>query len=260
MPTEQAPGDLVIRAATGADAEALRDLYLATRKAAEPAMPPQIHTPEEVLAHIREGLERHEVWVAADAGSGAVVGFAKIAGDWLDSLYVTPGNQGEGVGTTLLDLTKAQRPRGFALWVFTDNEAARRFYRHRGLVELEHTDGAGNEERTPDVRMDWPGEEPMAYLRAGIDAVDDEIAVLLARRQALTAAVQDHKERDSGFSGHAGRDRDRERAIAERMARHAPGLGVERMARVVDAVISVSLDAWEKRRDTSAEGHGGEVG
>jgi chorismate mutase len=60
--------------------------------------------------------------------------------------------------------------------------------------------------------------------------------------------------------GHAGRDPERERAIAERMARHAPGLGADRMARVMDAVISVSLDAWEKRRETSAGGDGREVG
>jgi len=248
--------DLTIRPATSADAEALARLYLATREAAEPAMPPQVHTPEEVLAHTREILDRHEVWVAVGGRDEAAVGYAEVAGDWLNSLYVAPAHQRQGVGAALLALVKAQRPRGFALWVFESNRGARRFYRRHGLVELEHTDGSGNEERAADVRMDWPGEEPMSYLRAGIDAVDDEIAVLLARRHALTAAVQEHKER----GGHAGRDPDRERAIAERMARHAPGLGVERMARVVDAVITVSLDAWEKRREGSPEPGAGEVG
>jgi chorismate mutase len=160
----------------------------------------------------------------------------------------------------LLDLAKSRRPDGFALWVFVSNAPARGFYHRRGLVELEHTDGSDNEERAPDVRMAWPGERPLEYLRAEIDRVDDELAVLLARRQALTAAVQGHKQRSRGRGGHAGRDAERERAIAERMARHAPGLGVDRMARVMDAVISVSLDAWEKRRDMSTAPPDGEVG
>jgi chorismate mutase/ribosomal protein S18 acetylase RimI-like enzyme len=248
--------DLVLRPAAPDDAEAIAALYLATREAAVPAMPPQIHTSDEVRDHARREIDRHEVWVATDGPEGEVVGYAALSDAWLDGLYVAPGHQGRGVGTALLDLAKARRPRGFALWVFASNQPARRLYRRHGLVELEHTDGSGNEERSPDVRMDWPGEEPMSYFRAGIDAVDDEIAVLLARRQALTAAVQDHKP----TGGHAGRDPERERAIAERMARHAPGLGAERMARVMDAVISVSLDAWEKRRETSAGGDAGEVG
>ena len=248
--------DLVLRRAEPEDADAIAELYLATREAAVPAMPPQIHTPEEVRDHTRGLLARHEAWVAADGAGGEVVGYAVLSDAWLDALYVAPAHQGRGVGTALLDLAKARRPRGFALWVFASNEPARRLYRRHGLVELEHTDGSGNEERSPDLRMDWPGEDPMSWFRAGIDTVDDEIAVLLARRQARTAAVQDLKRP----GGHAGRDPDRERAIAERMARHAPGLGADRMARVMDAVISVSLDAWEKRRETSAGGDGREVG
>lgn len=248
--------DLLLRPAEPEDADAIAGLYLATREAAVPAMPPQIHTPDEVRDHTGRVLARDEAWVATDGAEGEVIGYAVLSDAWLDALYVAPAHQGRGVGTALLDLAKARRPRGFALWVFASNEPARRLYRRHGLVELEHTDGSGNEERSPDVRMDWPGEDPMSWFRAGIDTVDDEIAVLLARRQALTAAVQDLKRP----GGHAGRDPDRERAIAERMARHAPGLGADRMARVMDAVISVSLDAWEKRRETSAGGDGREVG
>lgn len=249
--------ELVLRPATDEDARGIAGLHVAARRAAEPAMPPIAHPAEEVLGFVERTLAHDEVWVATgNASGGEVVGYAVLEDDWLHSLYVAPAHQGTGVGSALLDLAKARRPRGFALWVFASNEPARRFYRRRGLVELEHTDGSANEERSPDLRMAWPGEAPMAFLRAGIDAVDDEIAVLLARRQALTAAVQDHKER----GGHAGRDRERERVIAERMARHAPGLGADRMARVMDAVISMSLDAWEKRREGSADGRPGEVG
>jgi chorismate mutase len=173
-----------------------------------------------------------------------VAGYARFDREWLDDLYVDPGEQGAGVGSALLDLVKAQRPTGFCLWVFESNERARAFYRRHGLVELEHTDGADNMERSPDLRMAWPGADPVAYFRSEIDDVDQILAVLLGRRAALTGAVQDHK----GVSGHAGRDPEREREIAQRMSTHAPGLGVDAVARIMHTVIEESLDAWEGRR------------
>jgi chorismate mutase len=106
-------------------------------------------------------------------------------------------------------------------------------------VELEHTDGSTNEERSPDLRMAWPGADPVGYLRSQIDEVDDELAVLLARRAALTSAVQAYKP----VPGHAGRDLERERAIARRMAERAPQLGDQALRRIMHEVISVSLDA-----------------
>ena len=139
---------------------------------------------------------------------------------------------------------KARRPRGFALWVFESNAPARAFYARHGLLELEHTDGADNQERSPDLRMAWPGGDPVAYFRGEIDDVDQTLAVLLARRAALTAAVQEHKD----VSGHAGRDPERERQIAERMstprARARRRRGRPDHARRDRGV----LDAWESRR------------
>ena len=35
--------------------------------------------------------------------------------------------------------------------------AAQRCYERQGFVAVERTDGAGNEEREPDVRLVWPG-------------------------------------------------------------------------------------------------------
>ena len=46
-------------------------------------------------------------------------------------------------------------PDGFGFWVFAANEAAQRFYEARGARALYATDGADNEERTPDVRYLW---------------------------------------------------------------------------------------------------------
>jgi len=230
--------DLLLRPATTDDADELTELYLATRRAAVPAMPPQQHSHESVLAFMTGVIVDKEVWVAEIDG---IVGFATLTEAFLDALYVGPDHQGFGIGTALLDLAKARRPDGFALWVFASNAPARGFYRRHGLVELEHTDGSGNEEHSPDLRMAWPGTDPIGFLRRQIDEVDDDLALVLARRFALTAAVQDHKDQP----GNQGRDPARERQIHDRMAAHAPGLGAQRLGRIMDAVIGASLDAYE---------------
>jgi chorismate mutase/GNAT superfamily N-acetyltransferase len=234
--------DLVLRPATTDDAEQLTELYIATRRAAEPAMPPQLHSAESVLAHTTGVIVEKEVWVAE---SDEILGFATLDRAFLDALYVGPDHQGFGIGTALLDLAKARRPDGFALWVFASNAPARGFYRRHGLVELEHTDGFANEERSPDVRMAWPGADPIAFLRRQIDDVDDDLALVLARRFALTATVQGYKSRP----GQEGRDPARERQIAqkmvERMSGHASGLDADALGRIMHAIITESLDAYE---------------
>ncbi len=140
------------------------------------------------------------------------------------------------LGAALLDVAKSELPDGFCLWVFESNAGARSFYRRHGLVELEHTDGSGNAEQSPDVRMAWPGRDPLAYLRHLIDDVDDQLGELLARRVALTRTVQGHKS-------DTGRDPGREREVAARIGARAPELGEERVARIVHAIITESLDA-----------------
>jgi len=51
---------------------------------------------------------------------------------------------------------QARRPAGLELWTFQVNDGARRFYERHGFRAVEVTDGAGNEERQPDVRYAWP--------------------------------------------------------------------------------------------------------
>lgn len=226
------PGsDLTLRPATGEDVEAVVKVQIASRSGA--AMPASIHPEHEVRAWLSERLRHDEMWVAEV--DGAVAAYARMTQTWLDDLYVLPDRAGRGLGSALLDVAKAQRPDGFCLWVFEMNEPARRFYARHGLVELERTDGQANEERQPDVRMAWPGTDPLAFFRGLIDQVDGELGDLLARRAALTVAVQPHKPV-------AGRDPDRERAIAEAMAQRAPALGADRLARIVNAIITESLD------------------
>jgi RimJ/RimL family protein N-acetyltransferase len=183
--------DLVLRPGSPEDADALARLATAARHAAVPAMPPSVHTPEEDRAWIgRQLAGEREAWVAER--DGELVGYILLEPRWLHSIYVRPGLTGRGIGTALLDLVKALRSDGFALWVFESNAGARRFYARHGLLELEHTDGSSNEERARDLRMAWPGPEPLAYLRAEADEVDAELVRVQARRAALTAAIQAH--------------------------------------------------------------------
>ena len=74
---------------------------------------------------------------------------------FLDGLYVRADLKGQGIGSLLLDVVEATHPDGYELWVFQSNHGARRLYERRGLVEVERTDGAANEEKSPDVRMAW---------------------------------------------------------------------------------------------------------
>ncbi len=233
-PTDDA---LVLRPATREDLPAIAEVHIRARDAAYPAMPRTLHPPHEAHAWVAGwDLTKYDVWVAESPG--LVTGYARSDREWLEDLYVDPAGQGTGIGSALLDLVKAQRPSGFCLWVFESNEPARGFYRRHGLVDLERTDGAGNEEREPDIRMAWPGENPLAFYRGLIDAVDADLGDLLNRRAALTRAVQRHK-------GTTERDPAREREIARALAARAPLLGEDRAARIVHAIITESLDAAE---------------
>jgi chorismate mutase/GNAT superfamily N-acetyltransferase len=213
----------------------MADVHVDCRAANVGSMPAMVHDRETTHRWMRGRLEAGSTgWVAER--DDRVVGYAVLTGEWLDDLFLAPGETGQGVGQALLDVVKSELPDGFCLWVFESNAGARRFYRRHGLVELERTDGSSNEERSPDVRMVWPGRDPLTYLRNLIDAVDDQVGDLLARRVALTRAVQDLK-RDTT------RDPAREREIVARLARRAPELGEDRVARIVHAIITESLDA-----------------
>jgi chorismate mutase len=230
--------DLTLRAAVGDDADRLAEIHVRSRDAAFPAMPRGVHPPDEVRDWVRGwDLDAWDVWVA-EVGDRPV-GYGVLADAWLHSLYVVPEHAGQGVGSALLDLAKSLRPDGFCLWVFESNTPARQFSGRRGLVSLERTDGAANEERAPDVRMAWPGRDPLAFYRSLIDEVDAGLGDLLARRAALTRAVQHHK----AGAGDVGRDRRREAEIVSAMAVRAPELGEDRLTRIVHAIITESVDA-----------------
>jgi GNAT superfamily N-acetyltransferase len=111
------------------------------------------HTPAEDRRFYRERLfPSCRIWGALEGV--AMLGVIAFREDWVDQLYVLPHAQRRGIGTALLGVAQSAFGR-LQLWTFQRNLPARRFYKSRGFAPVEETDGAGNEEREPDVRYLW---------------------------------------------------------------------------------------------------------
>ncbi|HKP19839.1 MAG TPA: GNAT family N-acetyltransferase [Gaiellaceae bacterium] len=141
----------MIRRARPEDAEAVVRSFRESRAEAMPWLP-VVHTAEEEIAFFRRALAGEAFVYEVD---GAPAGFAILRDDELTALYVAPESQREGVGWALFRCAQEARPGGFSFWVFRDNTRARRFYESHGAQLLYETDGAANEERTPDARYEW---------------------------------------------------------------------------------------------------------
>jgi GNAT superfamily N-acetyltransferase len=154
-PTDGPRAEMSVRRAGREDGPAIAALYTAARVHAVPQMPPALHTAEEDVGFYSRRIADDEVttWVAE--ADGELLGFALCTPTFLDGLYIRADLKGQGIGSLLLDVVEATHPDGYELWVFESNVGARRLYERRGLVEVERTDGSGNEEKAPDIRMAW---------------------------------------------------------------------------------------------------------
>jgi GNAT superfamily N-acetyltransferase len=142
----------VLRRATPMDAPTVAVIHIAAFRATYAFE--LAHSEEEVRVWVRDDLlPRTETWVAETDGD--VVAFLSLGGGWIEQLYVAPGHTGRGIGSRLIALAKERQPAGLQLWTFQVNAGARRFYERHGFAPVEMTDGAGNEERQPDVRYAW---------------------------------------------------------------------------------------------------------
>jgi GNAT superfamily N-acetyltransferase len=142
----------LIRRATPADATAVAELHLGAFRATY-AFPPA-HPDDEVHAWVAAHLlPETETWVAEL--DGEVIAYCSLGDGWVEHLYVAPGHTGRGIGSRLIELAQELQPTGLQLWTFQVNTGARRFYERHGFRPVEMTDGAGNEERQPDVRYAW---------------------------------------------------------------------------------------------------------
>ena len=143
---------MTLRRASLADAGAIARLHRLTMQVSLSYLP-ELHTPEEDLWFFSERLlPECETWVA-QAGEG-IVGYVAFKPGWIMHLYVHPEHQGAGIGRILLaKALEDGSPR--QLWTFQQNASARLFYETRGFKLVKLTDGADNEEKTPDALYAW---------------------------------------------------------------------------------------------------------
>ena len=144
----------VVRPLAEADVDDVCAVFRRSRAAAMPWLP-ILHTPDEDRRFFDNEIATSESW-AADT-DGVLLGFALRREGWLNHLYVDPASWRGGVGRDLLARVAQDAAEGLELWVFERNVAARAFYVQQRFVEVERTDGRGNQEREPDVRMRWVG-------------------------------------------------------------------------------------------------------
>ena len=145
---------VVLRPARADDGAAVAEVWLRSFAAALPTVR-LAHTDDEVRRWVRDELVvRADTWVAETGG--AVVGVMALSPGWIDTLYLDPDARGQGIGDAFVALAQERQPDGLQLWTFQVNGPAQRFYERHGFVAVERTDGAGNQEREPDVRYRWP--------------------------------------------------------------------------------------------------------
>jgi len=134
------------------EAFAAADLWLLSRRAAIPQIPPPVHSDQEVRTWFQDVVfSSFEVWVIEISGDLAAL--MVIGEGWIDQLYVHPRWSRQGMGSRLVQLAQRQQGR-LDLWTFQSNTGARRFYERHGFVVVAVTDG-DNEEGEPDVRYHW---------------------------------------------------------------------------------------------------------
>ena len=140
-----------IRRAAAADVEAVARLFRLVRTACLPYLP-DLHTPAQDLRFFRDHVfQACDVWLA---GTPEPVGFCAFRQGWVDHLYVRPDCHARGIGTQLLGVAMQTNVR-LRLWAFQRNSQALRFYAVRDFREVERTDGSRNEEKEPDVLLEW---------------------------------------------------------------------------------------------------------
>ena len=146
---------MIIDKASSADANAIAQIHRTARKTAMPWLP-VLHTPDEDLWFFsNKVLPVEKVLIAREKTQP--VGFIASHQGWLNHLYIAPDRWGWGLGNRLLEAARSDLDH-LQLWVFEENTRARHFYSEHGFCEREFTDGRGNEERVPDLRMEWSRE------------------------------------------------------------------------------------------------------
>ena len=111
---------------------------------------PKLHTPEEDLWFLGQLYTRGSLRVAGRPA----VGFLARSGAEVDALYLEPEARRKGNGRALMVEAMTAEDH-LTLWTFAANFEARAFYAALGFAETGRTDGRENDERLPDIRLEW---------------------------------------------------------------------------------------------------------
>ena len=141
-----------LRLAVSTDAEEIADLFSTSFRLL--TFLPPLHTRDEDRAYVRDILlPQQRITVALSYDEG-IVGFLAEREGWINQLYVRSDSLGRGIGSLLMADAKSRNPN-LTLWCFLENLRARRFYEKHGFIEVDRTDGRGNEAKRPDIRYRW---------------------------------------------------------------------------------------------------------
>lgn len=84
-----------------------------------------------------------------------IIGFAAIAKNFIDQLYVHPHYQGKGLGSFWIEQAKTLYPDFLELYPLAANTKAIAFYKKHGFTIIEKA--IAPDEKVPDVKMLWRG-------------------------------------------------------------------------------------------------------
>jgi GNAT superfamily N-acetyltransferase len=147
------PAPITLRAARTADAPAVAEVLIASRRAFMPYAP-SAHSDDAVRAWVRDTLVPTGCVIVAER-DGEIAGVLAHSDDgthrWIDQMFVRPTHVGQGIGTRLLNHARSVLAPPLRLYTFQANHGARRFYERHGFRAIAFSDGRGNEERCPDV-------------------------------------------------------------------------------------------------------------
>ena len=145
-----------MRLATPLDADAIANLYLASRKAYI-SFAPLAHSDDDIREWVKNSLIPNiHVWIIEQ--DNIVLGMMAISEKqgmhWIEQLYVLPKSTGQGIGSLLMEKAKSFNIP-IRLRTFQENWGARRFYDRHGFTIIEFSDGSENEKHCPDMVYEW---------------------------------------------------------------------------------------------------------
>ena len=142
-----------IEPAVGNQAAECAAVLRASRRHSLPYLP-DLHTADEDVQFLRNrvfGVDK--IFVALDEDR-RVIGFIAFGEGWVNHLYVLPEFHRLGIGGRLLEKARQEWPH-LKLWTFERNHIALQFYEKQGFWVVKRTDGTGNEEKEPDLQLQW---------------------------------------------------------------------------------------------------------